>query len=187
MNKLTITLLLSVAALSVGCTQDKKAAKQVVVYTKEFADPQKVILQAKIDAAPAVKKKAPKKNVLIWTLSDKAGQTIAAALESNVSLPFTVLVKTPRLLGQVQEGAPLLFTARMMDPKDQYKPPVKGQLSASYGDIWDDAADAEVTPAVKLTEKQLEKVEKTQEKSLMPELKRIKPGDSIEVELKPVQ
>lgn len=92
-----------------------------------------LVLSGVIELPAGLVKRVKKSDLLIWDVKDAGGELLAGSIGPVPSFPHELKVAARQLRKPVAQGAPLIFSVRVVKDEDASKPPKKGQLHANVG------------------------------------------------------
>lgn len=172
-----------VFSLLFACTKHGEEQKTAVTGSgaSEGSVNSNLVLDLQINVPQKYMGKIDKKSVLVWSVNNERGQNVAAGIEHELKPPYHVEVLKKDLRIPVTEKNLLAVSVRVVRAGEERSALKKGQLYASQGDTSPEDQKL-VSPNVSA-----EDLKKAQERLQIPELKRLRVGDKVALDLMPMQ
>lgn len=127
-----------------GCTKKAPVGPDGKPLVDGSVEPEKVLVETQLSLPEKLAGKVKKTDLLIWSLTDKEGELLAAKVGAVPTFPAKVQVKAADLRKAIPHTSNLLFSARIVKVGEEDQPPKKGQLQVTIGDLG--GSEPEVTP-----------------------------------------
>ncbi len=118
-----------------SCTKEKAVPKgpDGKLLVSREANPDRVVFESELDVPKDHRSKMKKTDLMIWDLKTADGNVVSVQVVPVPTFPTKLVVTARQLYEPLQEGAHLLFSARIVKFGDESKPPLKGQLQIMIG------------------------------------------------------